>query len=157
MSLIMSQPQEAAQSYSDKPIAGISVTIDQAEDLYSQEEMNILYHIVEAEMTGQEIDCKKNVASVILNRVENEEFPDTIKKVVFQKSQFSPIGDGRYWDVHITKETKQAVKEVLVGGPTTKALYFANISDVESPRLKHWFNSLTDLGTDSSGTHYYIN
>ena len=52
---------------------------------------------MEAEATGEDIIGKILVANVIFNRMESEEFPDTVKEVVFQKVgdkyQFSPIAD----------------------------------------------------------------
>ena len=65
-----------------------------------------------------------NVASCVLARVESPEFPDTIKKVVFEKKQFSPISDGRYYSVKVQKSTKKAVKRVLKHGKTHNYLYF---------------------------------
>jgi len=53
-------------------------------DVYSEEECEILYRIVEAEATGASVESKQNVANVIFNRVGHEDFPDTIEDVVFE-------------------------------------------------------------------------
>ena len=37
------------------------------------------------------------VGSVVLNRVKSDEFPNTIKEVVFQKGQYACIKDGNYY------------------------------------------------------------
>ena len=83
----------------------------------SATEKNILMRIVEAEATGEDITGKMLVANVVLNRVNNSSFPDTVEGVVFQRNgsvyQFSPIKDGRYYKVEISDETKKAVKRVL--------------------------------------------
>ena len=80
---------------------------------YSKKELEILERIVEAEAGDQTLKGRIMVAHVVLNRVASDEFPNTIKKVVFQKNkstyQFSPIKDGRYYDVKISKKTKKAV------------------------------------------------
>lgn len=75
----------------------------------------ILYHIARAEAGADDKQALKNVVYVILNRVNSDHFPNTVKEVVFQKiggyQQFSPISDGRYWTVEITDFVKDAVDE----------------------------------------------
>lgn len=95
----------------------------------TEEEITILEKIVEAEATGEDIIGKILVANVIINRTKDDEFPDKIKEVVFQKVgddyQFSPIADKRYWSVKVTEETKEAVQRALNGEDHSKgALYF---------------------------------
>lgn len=96
----------------------------------SAKDKAVLLRIVEAEATGETIKGKMLVANVVLNRVKDKtEFPDNVTDVVFDHTggvcQFSPIDDGRYWDVTISKETREAVKRVLEGEDESKgALYF---------------------------------
>ena len=87
----------------------------------SEKEYNILLRIVEAEVTGtcgvsreEAINSKFRVARVIINRVLSPKFPNTVEGVVFQSRQFSPIGDGRYWQVTPTDLTKEAVDRALL-------------------------------------------
>lgn len=125
----------------------------------TKKEYNILTRIVEAETTGGDIKSKQIVANVILNRVEDDGFPDTIEEVVFQKNgsgfQFSPISDGRYYSVTVTKETKKAVNQALQGKDNSEgALYFANRS-YSNPKNMAWFdNNLKYLF--SYGGHEYF-
>ncbi|WOO35435.1 cell wall hydrolase [Anaerocolumna sp. AGMB13020] len=96
----------------------------------NEEDTGVLQRIVEAEATGEDIKGKMLVANVILNRVKNKDFPDSVKAVVFQKSgstyQFSPIKDGRYYSVKISESTKKAVNRVLQGEDYSQgALYFS--------------------------------
>ena len=66
------------------------------------------------------------VASVILNRVLNSGFPDTIEEVVFQPYAFSCVVDGQI-SVEPTQECFDAVYEALNGNdPTGEALFFYN-------------------------------
>lgn len=102
------------------------------------EEQEILCRIVEAEVTGESynnltkeqlMQCKINVAQVIIHRVKSDKFPNSIEGVVFQKNptQFSPIDDGRYNDVNITALTREAVKLALdknTADNIPDALYF---------------------------------
>ncbi|BCK00834.1 cell wall hydrolase [Anaerocolumna chitinilytica] len=96
----------------------------------SSEDIEVLQRIVEAEATGENVKGKILVANVILNRVKNKDFPDSVKAVVFQKDgstyQFSPIKDGRYYSVRVSKSTKDAIKRVLEGEDYSNgALYFS--------------------------------
>jgi N-acetylmuramoyl-L-alanine amidase len=95
----------------------------------SGEEQNMLRRIVEAEASGEDVKGKILIANVVFNRMADEDFPDTVEKVVFQKTgdayQFSPISDKRYWSVKISKETKEAVSRALKGEDYSNgALYF---------------------------------
>lgn len=123
---------------------------------FSREDRFMIYRIVEAEATGQGYKCKRNVAAVIFNRLKSDNFPNTVYGVVFQKKQFAPTMDGRYWSVTITDETKEAVINCYNEGYTANgAEYFANIADVKNLRTKKWFRSLNYLFGDSSGHTFY--
>ncbi len=95
----------------------------------TEKEIAMLERIVEAEATGEDMIGRILVANVVLNRMADEEFPDTVEEVIFQKSgdeyQFSPISDKRYWSVKVSSKTKEAVKRALEGEDYSKgALYF---------------------------------
>ena len=93
-------------------------------------EYNVLLRIVEAEAGGEGIIGKMLVANVIMNRVNNSRFPDTVTEVVYQKNhngraQFSPTVDGRMESVKVTLETEIAVLRALCGEDSSNgALYF---------------------------------
>lgn len=129
-------------------------------DWFSNEEIEMLYRLVEAEATSGSIDDKINVANVIFNRLFSNEFPDTIEGVVFQHKgkhyQFSCISDKRYYKVKVTEETKEAVYRAFIEPDTTDgALYFCNKADVKNLSYVKWFNSLTYVKTDDIGHSYY--
>lgn len=89
----------------------------------SKKDKKILYRIVEAEATGGTLEQKKNVASCILNRMDTG-WGKTVEDVVFDKGQFSPISDGRYYTVEITASTIKAVEYVLIRGAVHDSIYF---------------------------------
>lgn len=110
----------------------------------SSSDKEVLQRIVEAEATGEDVKGKMLVASVILNRVKSNQFPNTVEKVVFQKNgdtvQFSPTKDGRYWSVTVTKETKKAVDRVLAGEDYSQgALFFSARSKANKDSMS-WFD-----------------
>ena len=99
----------------------------------------------EVEATGEDVMGRMLVANVILNRVESEAFPDTIKEVVFQKNtrafQFSPAKNGMLYHVSVSEETKEAVERALRGEDNAKgALYFVAPKAVEPDKMR-WFDS----------------
>lgn len=113
----------------------------------SDEEYEILCRIVEAEAGDQDIYGRILVANVILNRTQYWEFPDTVKGVVFQVNskgavQFSPISDGSFYRVKISKKTKKAVNSALSGDDYSDgALYFFMRSATSTSKAS-WFDSL---------------
>lgn len=116
----------------------------------SDEDLEVLLRIVEAEAGCEDEEGKLLVANVILNRMENEAFPDTVTDVVFQRengvSQFSPVTDGRYYEVIISKETIHAVSRALRGEDISNgALYFAAREYADSERMKWFDEKLTYL------------
>lgn len=122
---------------------------------FTDEEIEILQRITEAEATEQSIKSKENVASTIINRVMSVDFPDDIESVVFEDGQFSPISDKRFYKVKITKDTIKAVDNVLRDGVTHDCLYFANIKDIEQLSYKKWFQCLKYQFKDNSGHSYF--
>lgn len=81
----------------------------------SDEELLLLQRIVMAEAEGEPYEGKIAVTNVILNRLRSANFPDTIKDVIYQKSQFSPVRNGRLNRVKPDEDTIAAVNEALNG------------------------------------------
>ena len=67
-----------------------------------KKDCGILERIVEAEAGDQTVKGRILVANVIINRMKSEEFPDTVRGVVFAPGQFSPISNGSYYRVRIS-------------------------------------------------------
>ena len=116
----------------------------------SEEDLSVLLRIVEAEAGSEDIEGKLLVANVVLNRVESDVCPDTVKEVVFQRAngvtQFSPVSNGRYYVVEISDETYTAVERALEGDNISQgALYFAARKYADSDRMKWFDDNLTFL------------
>ncbi|MGE6227620.1 cell wall hydrolase [Paenibacillus chitinolyticus] len=77
---------------------------------YSDEDIYWLARIVSAEAKGESEIGQIAVANVVLNRVKSEKFPDTIKKVIFAKGQFSPVNNKSIFKEPTTKATESARK-----------------------------------------------
>lgn len=118
----------------------------------SADEYEVLCRIVQAEAGCEDVKGRILVANVVLNRVQDERFPDTVREVVFQYSgntaQFSPVADGSYFRVAVTEETKEAVDRAIRGEDYSEgALYFAAREAAGTQRMR-WFDlHLTSLFT----------
>lgn len=92
---------------------------------FSEEERNILLKIGMSEAGCESSECVANVMRVILNRVDSDLFPNTIKEVVFQDGQFSPVDNGRYYDAVPNDKCYEALEMIENGwDQTCGALYF---------------------------------
>lgn len=122
-------------------------------------EYNTLLRIVEAEATGEDITGKMLIANVIMNRVNDERFPNTIEEVVWQQvggaAQFQPTIDGRIYSVEVTDETIEAVDRVLAGEDYSQgALYFmARMASQDNS--VDWFDNNLTLLFEHGGHEYY--
>ncbi|WP_338591920.1 cell wall hydrolase [Paenibacillus sp. Y5S-9] len=81
----------------------------------SDKELHLLQKIVMAEAEGEPYEGKVAVANVVLNRLRSANFPDTIYKVIYQKSQFSPVANGRMKRVVPNEDSIKAVNAALNG------------------------------------------
>lgn len=64
---------------------------------YSDEDLYVMAHVLAGESQNCPDQEQLYVGSVVLNRVANPVFPNTIKGVVFQKGQYACIWDGNYY------------------------------------------------------------
>ena len=113
---------------------------------YSAEDYDILLRIVEAEAGICDEQGRILVANVIINRINSPEFPDTVTEVVYQKSQFSPVTDGRLDSCTITDETIACVNRALAGEDYSEgALFFMNRNRSKSHNVSWFDNNLTYL------------
>jgi len=141
--------QSAQIRMPDKRVNGLVTKYREEFDI-SKKEKNILYRIVEAEAGGENISGRMLVANVIINRVLCDEFADDIEGVVFAHRggvyQFSPVCDGRYYSVHVSKTTKRAVERALSGEDNSGgARYFVAEKYADSDNLAWFRSSLTYL------------
>lgn len=61
---------------------------------YNENDLYWLSRAIYAESGNQPMKGRLAVGTVILNRVANAQFPNTIEEVVFQPGQFSPVSNG---------------------------------------------------------------
>ncbi|MFL0405392.1 LysM peptidoglycan-binding domain-containing protein [Bacillus nitratireducens] len=96
----------------------------------SLQEVDLMARLVNAEAGGEPHAGKVAVAKVVLNRVNANGFPNTIKDVIYEPIKngyaFTPVTDGRI-NQPATQEAKMAVEEALTSkGKNSDWLYFYN-------------------------------
>ena len=94
---------------------------------YTDEDYQVLLRIVQAEAGICDKRGKILVADVIINRVLSKEFPNSVKAVVYEPSQFQPVSNGAINSVKVTAETIECVDRARDGEDYSNgALYFMN-------------------------------
>lgn len=95
------------------------------------QEVEWLAQMIYAEARGEPYLGQVAVGAVIINRMLNPEFPNTLRGVLFQRNAFQPIQNGSFYQKP-NESARRAALEALNGhDPTGGALYFFN------PRLSN--------------------
>lgn len=88
-------------------------------------EIDLLARIVRAEAKGEPYQGKVAVANVILNRVNSSSFPNTIREVIYQPGQFTPVANGAI-NEPADSESIRAANEAFSNDVTNGSLFFFN-------------------------------
>lgn len=106
----------------------------------TEDDYQVLLQIVQAEAGGEDIKGRMLVANVVLNRLEIGFGGDTISEVVFAKGQFSPIADGRFFEVTPDATTIKAVERVLNGEDESQGALYFMCRSLASKKGIRWFD-----------------
>lgn len=66
-----------------------------SEVTFAEGDRYLLANLIYCEAGGEPYDGKVAVGAVVINRVLSSKYADTVVGVIYQKSQFSPVGSGR--------------------------------------------------------------
>ena len=92
----------------------------------TNEELLLLSKLDTGEARGESYEGQVAVAAVVINRVKDPRFPNTIRDVIYQKNAFSVVKDGSI-NMQPTESAYTAAQEALYGSdPTNRAIYFWN-------------------------------
>lgn len=104
-------------------------------------DLNLLSKLVYGEARGEPYSGQVAVAAVVLNRVKNSSFPNTISGVIYQKGAFDVVSDGQ---INLTPDStaKKAAQDALNGwDPSYGAIYYFNPSTATNKWI--WSRPLT--------------
>ena len=93
----------------------------------SEEDLELLAKIIHVEAGHEGIEGRIAVGNVVLNRVNDSRFPDTIRDVIYQPNQFPPATNGLLDAANPDELTYEAALRALQGEVVAEgALYFYN-------------------------------
>lgn len=142
---------EAIGEVDTRPVIEIQTLVCEemtAEDLEEEirfGEMELIAQLVQAEAGNQDLTGKRYVVDVVLNRVDSDEFPNTVGEVIFQEDQFSVIKNGSFDKAgyNISEECYEAVLLEYEERLNYDILYFSRgKSKYATQHFKcqdHWF------------------
>ena len=88
--------------------------------------LNLISRFVYAESRGEPYKGQVAVAAVILNRVRDSRFPNTVSGVVYQSGAFSCVSDGQI-NLSPNDTAKKAAQDAMNGwDPSLGAVYYFN-------------------------------
>lgn len=94
--------------------------------LHRESELSLLARLVSGEARGEPYIGQVAVAAVVLNRVRDAAFPNTISGVIFQTGAFDAVWDGQF-DMEPTDSAIRAARDAMNGwDPTDGCLYYYN-------------------------------
>ncbi|NLI57841.1 MAG: spore cortex-lytic enzyme [Clostridium sp.] len=94
--------------------------------------LNLLAHIINGEARGEPYVGQVAVGAVILNRVRDSRFPNTIAGVVYQPGAFDAVADGQI-NLPPSNSAFKAARDALNGwDPSGGAIYYYNPSTAKS-------------------------
>jgi len=150
-------------AFQEKASLEISGTIDSPtkklllgeETVHSNDDLHWLSKIVHAESCGESYEGKLAVANCVLNRVKSDEYPDSIKDVIFDTKygvQYQPTVNG---SIHQTPDDNctSAAKEALGGNnPIGDCLFFFNPATANN----FWISQNREFYTAIGNHHFYL-
>ena len=104
---------------------------------FEDDAFELLTRAVYSEARGEPFAGQVAVASVIINRILHNQFPDTAREVIFQPWQFEVVDDGQFW-LEPNQQARLAVEAALGGWDSGQgAIYFYNPDTAESEWIFH--------------------
>ena len=116
----------------------------------TDQERYLMAKVVKCESGNCSDDVQQAVASSIINRVDDQRFPDTITEVIYSPNQYTPTMLPSWWDKwEPTQKEYDNVDAVLAKGATCTGLYF------ESCTGTSWHSRNLDLVYDGGKMRFY--
>ncbi len=105
---------------------GITSTSNQTGSNSSNNDLNLLAHLIYAEARGEPYSGQVAVAAVVLNRVKSSSFPNTVAGVIYERGAFSVVADGQI-NLEPNQTAISAARDAMNGwDPTYGAIYYFN-------------------------------
>lgn len=109
-----------------KTAAAMGISLSSSSSSSTSGDVNLLARLVYGEARGEPYTGQVAVASVVLNRVKNSSFPNTISAVIYQRGAFTVVDDGQ---INLTPNDTaiRAARDAMNGwDPTGGCLFYYN-------------------------------
>lgn len=104
---------------------------------YNNNDLYLLAKLVHSEARGESYTGQVAVAAVVLNRVDDSRFPNTIAGVIYQPWAFTAINDGQF-NLEPNQTAYQAARDAMNGwDPTYGAVYYYNPKTATSSWIRN--------------------
>ncbi len=91
---------------------------------YSEFELDMLSRLIESEAGQEGLQAMTAVGAVVMNRVMNSGYPDSILQVIWDSGAFESVDDGIFFEVKASDLAYRAAEDAMIGiDPTDGALY----------------------------------
>lgn len=118
---------------------GISLSSGSSSSSYNNNDRYLLAKVIYAEARGESYKGQVAIGAVVLNRVEDSRFPNTIAGVIYQPWAFTAVNDGQI-NLEPDQTAYQAADDALNGwDPTYGSVYYYNPATATSK----WIYSTT--------------
>ena len=87
--------KKLAEEIAMSKLAAKSYKRDISQVSFAEEDRYLLANLIYCEAGGEPYAGKLAVGAVVINRLLSSVYPDTVTGVIYQRSQFSPVGSGR--------------------------------------------------------------
>lgn len=113
-----------------RPVRANACEIHNQVNEFTYEEAQLLMKVAAAEAQNQGCDGMWLVMSVILNRVNSPEFPDSLTEVVYQEHQFTTVTNGAIDKVELDANTHLALARIEMGEVAPEIVAFETTRSV---------------------------
>lgn len=86
---------------------------------HTDEDLKALAQCITIEAGGQTYEWQMCVACVIINRVADPDYPDSIQGVIFQPGQYKGAGSDSWWSKEMDPVSMQVANDILSKGKPT--------------------------------------
>ncbi len=105
---------------------GLSVSGGSSSSKYNSNDRYLLAKVIYAEARGESYTGQVAIGAVVLNRVDDSRFPNTIAGVIYQPWAFTAVNDGQI-NLEPNQRAYQAADDALNGwDPTYGSVYYYN-------------------------------
>lgn len=105
---------------------GVTTTAYAPSSITNNKDVNLLAHLIYGEARGEPYTGQVAVGAVILNRVRDSRFPNTIAGVIYQPGAFDAVSDGQI-NLEPDRTAYNAARDALNGwDPSYGSIYYWN-------------------------------